>query len=209
MPSKEQDSSDTPQPPAHVFLFIDFDDLVRKTEKRLRNFIRRRIWNSEEVEDILQATFLEALRCQDKFRGQSAPETWLFGIAMNLIRSHMRKSLQWKKCSIESSDEVFTHFVEDPCDALIRQTILAHISMAFDRLSPEMRKTLFLIVEQGISYQNAAQQLGVPIGTIRSRLNRARQMLKAYIDHPPTFSAVSSLSKVVPSILLEDDSQEL
>lgn len=182
MSSKEQNLSDVSQPPTKVFLYIDFDELVKKTEKRLRNFIRRRIWNPDEVEDILQASFLEALRCQDKFRGHSAPETWLFGIAMNLMRSHMRRSLQWKEhCMNEMVEEVFTHFVEDPCDALIRQAALSHINMGFNRLSDDMRKTLFLIVEQGISYQEAANQLGVPIGTIRSRLNRARQMLKEYI----------------------------
>lgn len=201
MAPKKLDLSDIPQPPqspVNVFLFIDFDDLVRKTEKRLRSFIRRRIWNPDEVEDLLQASFLEALRSQGKFRGHSAPETWLFGIAMNLIRSHMRKSLQWKEYSTEMLEEVFTHFAEDPCDALIRQTVLAHLSMAFERLSPEMRKTLFLIVEQGVSYQEAAQELGIPIGTVRSRLNRARQMLREYIDRPTasnnatTFSSVSS-----------------
>jgi RNA polymerase sigma factor (sigma-70 family) len=195
MSPKKLDLSDipqSPQSPINVFLFIDFDDLVKKTEKRLRSFIRRRIWNPDEVEDLLQASFLEALRSQDKFRGHSAPETWLFGIAMNLIRSHMRKSIQWKEYATEIMlEEVFTHFAEDPCDALIRQTVLAHLSMAFERLSPEMRKTLLLIVEQGVSYQQAAQELGIPIGTVRSRLNRARQMLREYIDQPATFSSGS------------------
>lgn len=173
-----------------VLLAIDFDELAKNAGKRLRNFIRRRIWNPEEVEDIWQASFLEALRCRDKFRGGSAPETWLFGIAMNLMRSHMRKSLQWQQYNGgELFEEKEIGKCEDPCDIVMRQTALKHIGRAYELLPLDMRKTLFLVIEQGISYQEAALELGVPIGTIRSRLNRARQMLKDHLDHPPANAA--------------------
>lgn len=166
---------------------IDFDDLVKQTSKRLRNFIRRRIWNADEVEDILQTSFLEALRCRDKFRGGSAPETWLFGIAMNLMRSHMRKSLQRQQyySNAELLEEKALGKCEDPCDIVMRQTALYNVGLAYETLSRDMRQTLVLVVEQGVSYQDAAKELGVPIGTIRSRLNRARHILKEYVEHPP------------------------
>lgn len=187
MESTHKDLPDSTVLPNEFLLVIDFDDLAKRAGKRLRNFIRRRIWNPEEVEDIWQASFLEALRCRDKFRGGSAPETWLFGIAMNLMRSHMRKSLQWQQYNGgELFEEKEVGKCEDPCDIVMRQTALEHISHAYELLPLDMRKTLFLVIEQGISYQEAAIELGVPIGTVRSRLNRARQMLKDHIDRPPT-----------------------
>lgn len=183
----EPGDSDFIEPTDDDLPIIDFDDLVKQTSKRLRNFIRRRIWNADEVEDILQTSFLEALRCRDKFRGGSAPETWLFGIAMNLMRSHMRKSLQRQQyySNAELLEEKALGKCEDPCDIVMRQTALYNVGLAYDTLSRDMRQTLVLVVEQGVSYQDAAKELGVPIGTIRSRLNRARHILKEYVEHPP------------------------
>lgn len=183
----EPGDSDSTEPTDKDLPIIDFDDLVKQTSKRLRSFIRRRIWNADEVEDILQTSFLEALRCRDKFRGGSAPETWLFGIAMNLMRSHMRKSLQRQQyySNTELLEEKALGKCEDPCDIVMRQTALYNVGLAYDTLSRDMRQTLVLVVEQGVSYQDAAKELGVPIGTIRSRLNRARHILKEYVEHPP------------------------
>ncbi len=175
---------------------FDFNDLAKRTCKRLRNFIRQRIWNPEEVEDILQASYLEALRCRDKFRGGSAPETWLFGIAMNLVRSHVRKSLQRQKhySGNELLEEKIAGTCEDPCDIVMRQIALRQIGLAFDALPSDMQKTLFLVVEQGASYQEAADELGIPIGTVRSRLSRARQLLKECVEQPHAAITGPSLS---------------
>ena len=66
------------------------DALIRKHSRRLHSFVRRRIGNPADVEEVVQETCLEAVRCLDRFQGQSRPETWLFGIAMNLVRNHYK-----------------------------------------------------------------------------------------------------------------------
>lgn len=70
-----------------ITVTIDWTDVFKKNNKKLLNFIRKRVANYEDVEDIAQMTCLEVLRNSHKFIGASRPETWMFGIAINLIRN--------------------------------------------------------------------------------------------------------------------------
>jgi RNA polymerase sigma factor (sigma-70 family) len=145
---------------------MDIEQLIRNHETRLRNFVRRKISNESDVDDLLQDTYLEAFRCKEKFLGNSKPETWLFGIAVNLIFNHYRRT---KRClevpEAEDAPEPDGH-AEDPLDTVSRSFMLARIKSAVDDLAHEQRQVFALVVD-GSSYEQAASELGIPIGTVR------------------------------------------
>ncbi|TPG88478.1 sigma-70 family RNA polymerase sigma factor [Pseudomonas caspiana] len=146
---------------------------------KLRIFIKKRVMNLDDVEDILQATFLEALRNEHKFRYDSQPQTWLCGIALNLIRNHFRKL--YKQPFQESWEDREEQEISDGCDIGAQvddHRQLARVVRAIGSLPTTMQQVLRVSLEMDGNYQDTASSLGVPIGTVRSRLSRARERLK-------------------------------
>lgn len=158
---------------------LDLGSLARSSEKKLRCFINKRVFNQADVDDLMQMTYMEAWRNQHKFIGASKPETWLFGIATNLVSNHF-KSLYRRPQSmaLEESGIDTLEQGRDPSRVSEHHDLLERTLAAMDGLSADMRAVIDLLVDSDISYQNAADQLGVPIGTVRSRLARARGHLK-------------------------------
>ncbi|MFJ4192612.1 MULTISPECIES: RNA polymerase sigma factor [Pseudomonas] len=158
---------------------LDLGGLARSSERKLRCFINKRVFNQADVDDLMQMTYLEAWRNQHKFAGASRPETWLFGIASNLVSNHFKSLYSRPQCAVleESGIESLEHG-HDPSHVSEHQRLLSRAVEAIDGLSVDMRAVIDLLVDSDISYQDAAVQLGVPIGTVRSRLARARGQLK-------------------------------
>lgn len=158
-----------------------FAQLTQRQIEKLQSFIQKRVMNREDAEDILQQTFAEALHAESSFLQQCKLETWLCGIALNLIRNHFRKlyrrplhiEFQEQLAHTDSGQDVFA-YVE--CSQDLRRTV-----EAIAVLPPAMRHTLEVTVQTDGSYQDAADALGVPIGTVRSRLSRARIQLRDYL----------------------------
>ncbi|UZE25661.1 RNA polymerase sigma factor [Pseudomonas sp. B21-056] len=149
----------------------------------LRAFIQKRVMNPDDVDDLLQCVLLEALRSEHKFQHASKPQTWLCGIALNLIRNHFRK--MYRQPFQESwEDEV--HSEQDGHGDIGHQVDghrqLARVIQAIGCLPPNMQKVLEACLEMNGNYQDTASSLGVPIGTVRSRLSRARVQLKQHVD---------------------------
>jgi RNA polymerase sigma factor (sigma-70 family) len=157
---------------------VNWGELAKNCEQKLRRFIRKRVMNQDDAEDLMQMTYLEALRNQHKFFGTSKPETWLFGIAVNLVRNHFKNLYGQPQCS--DLDEVIglLEYDGDPSVLAEQQHALARTAEAIEALPTDMRTLLDLIVETDLSYQDAALALGIPVGTVRSRLSRAREQLK-------------------------------
>lgn len=157
---------------------VDWGDLAKRCEQKLRRFIRKRVMNQDDADDLMQMTYLEALRNQHKFAGTSRPETWLFGIAVNLVRNHFKTLYSQPKCG--DLDEVIglLEYEGDPSALTEQQHALARTADAIEALPANMRTLLDLIVETDLSYQDAALALGIPVGTVRSRLSRTREQLK-------------------------------
>lgn len=158
---------------------LDVAGLARNSAKKLRGFISKRVFNQADVDDLMQMTYLEAWRNQHKYQGHSRPETWLFGIAANLVRNHF-KTLYNQPQPTELTDLDLEHLEQghDPSQVSDHQRILGRTLQAIDELSSDMRTVIQLVVDSDISYQDAARHLAVPIGTVRSRLARARGQLK-------------------------------
>lgn len=153
--------------------------LLKKHSRRLYSFVRRRVRNPADVEDLVQETCVEALRCLSRFQGHSRPETWLFGIAMNLVRSHYKTTRAHDVFDYAEENEDEKHpIAEDTLDTVERYQMLARVDAVLKELPEDTRQLLQLVFDDNCSYEEAAEILGIPLGTVRSRLSRARALIK-------------------------------
>jgi RNA polymerase sigma-70 factor, ECF subfamily len=140
---------------------------------RLRRFALSLCGSSHEAEDLVQSAIERALRNQEKWRVGSRLDSWMFRIVQNLwldeVSAHRRRTA--------SIDLIMDMPGEDGRTTLDARAQLAEVRMALQSLPTEHRVTLALIVVDGMSYQEAAATLGVPIGTIMSRISRGRALL--------------------------------
>lgn len=171
----------TPDNPNHPPLTpTDLSRLVRQYGARLRNFIRRRVGNAADVDDLVQDTCLEALRCLHRYQGHSRPETWLFGIAMNLVRGHYKRAryqpiLEEEEAGLEAQEDLS----EDPLDTLARYQEIERMHSLVGELPEASSSVLTLVFDERLTYEQAADRLQIPVGTVRSRIARARALLKS------------------------------
>ncbi|HEX5486717.1 MULTISPECIES: RNA polymerase sigma factor [Limnobacter] len=161
----------------------DFELLMAKQEKRLKNFITKHFRDESAVEDLFQQTLIEAYCSWDNFRGDSKRETWLFGIALNIIRNVARRSPQYRfNFTTDESLELEQAEGADPIQICMKNEFSVSLDTAIDKLPTDLKDTLMLVVKHGNSYQEAADLLGIPIGTVRSRISRSRAQLKFIYD---------------------------
>ena len=161
-------------PPAPTLL-----DLTPDLQKKLKAFIHTRVLNPEDAEDIFQLTCLEAWRNKDRFNGQATFSTWMCGIAQNLIRSHFRR-LYARPVHCEF-DEMFCQEQDRARDLDGQFEVHRRLELtliAINQLPAEMRNTLYASLKSGGNYRDTARALEIPIGTVRSRISRAREQLK-------------------------------
>lgn len=160
----------------------DLERLIRTHASRLSNFVRRRVGNSADVEDLVQETYLEAVRCLDRYQGQSRPETWLFGIALNLMRNYHKRACQ--RNYVELSDEMMFEGGADPVEMVEHRELIDRIVQASGSMQDETLLMLELVIDDCLSYEDAAAILKIPVGTLRSRLSRVRTQLRKSISQP-------------------------
>ncbi|MBV4368590.1 RNA polymerase sigma factor [Erwinia sp. BNK-24-b] len=160
-----------------------WQEILCQQNRKLHNFIRKRVSNREDVEDIAQMTCVEVLRNSHKFLGASRPETWLFGIAANLIRNYY-KTHQNRFLFDSINEENVLELVQecDPSDIIANDQLLGVMAASIDRLPEETRRMLTILVERNGSYQDVATSLNIPLGTVKSRLSRVRETLKSTIS---------------------------
>lgn len=168
---------------------LEFDVLVTRDGKYVKNFIGRKLNNKEDAEDVYQITLLESFRSYKNFRGESRSRTWLCGVANNVLRNYIRKNSQktvYLSDDIEAladmTDDIFEHRSGpylNP-DACYEYTELAEsASDAIEKLPNKMREVFKTVVRDGLSYENASLRHKIPVGTVRSRVSRAREAVKA------------------------------
>lgn len=167
-----------------------FDELVRLYERRIFNFALRLSGNHHDAEDITVETFIRVFNAIANFRGDATFSTWLFRIAHNVFldmrkkeRAHPHTSLQ---DVLELDESEVTRQVEDPAPLPERLAEDAELSQilrrAIDEL-PDYQKTMVLLYHtQNKSYEEIAEIMHLPIGTVKSRLNRARIALKSKLE---------------------------
>ena len=157
-----------------------FRHLMSGHRARLHRFVLRHIGQLDDAEDIAQQAFMEAARTIERFRGESELSTWLYGIAMNLVRNYLNRAPH-RVHRFESDESLATMYSADgdPGDIVSRQQTLQRLSESMAQLPVEMREVLSLVAIEETAYEDAAALLSVPVGTVRSRLSRARAALRA------------------------------
>lgn len=164
-----------------------FGKLVSRYQDRLYNTIYRLVDHAEDAQDIVQDAFVSAYQSLKSFKGDSQFFTWLYRIAVNTAISAKRKQrqplpIQVGRTGDEGIDPVDPSEGNRPDHALERADEGRRIQAALQRLSPEHRAVLILKDMEGQKYEEMAEILGVPIGTVRSRLHRARLELRELLN---------------------------
>ena len=135
-----------------------------------------RIVGRQDADDLTQQVFLQLFRKLDQFGGGSKLETWLYRLATNEALQHLRRK---KRHAVQSL--VAEPSASDP-NRLMELEKVQMLELALSRIDPELRAIISLKEEQGLSYRDIAESIGIPQGTVGSRLNRARQELRAHLE---------------------------
>jgi RNA polymerase sigma-70 factor (ECF subfamily) len=160
-----------------------FEKIVDRHKNRLFNFVCRFVGDRETAEDIVQETFLRAFRRRREYRAIANFSTWLFTIAGNLAKSELRRRKRWRFLSLNWDEETETG-IDIPDESqrpdTVTETSLAdhQIQEAIESLPANYRKVVLLRDVEGLSYQEIAEIVGRPVGTVKSRVNRARLRLQ-------------------------------
>jgi RNA polymerase sigma-70 factor (ECF subfamily) len=167
-----------------------FDEIVERYQHKIYGYVKRLVGNETDAEDITQEVFLKALNSLHRFREESSLQTWLFRIATNLCRdAHRRRQREkgwlslWRQADEQSETEE-GGIVDPPDDRfnpeklLLREELGAMLSKAMEQLPLAMREVLILHDVEQMPYEEIAQALGVPLGTVKSRLFHARARLR-------------------------------
>ncbi|MCC4794855.1 RNA polymerase subunit sigma [Vibrio splendidus] len=161
----------------------DVATLFIEHNEQLRRFIMKYAHNVDLVDDIAQSTYLEALKSWQQFRGQAKRKTWLFGIAYNLVRNQNR--INYKQpyhVPIDNLPSQISHDSSELQDKVNSMRILQRCPTQIDSMPSDMKKVFSYVVVEGLSYEETAIELNIAIGTVRSRLSRARDWLKISLD---------------------------
>lgn len=162
-----------------------FDLLVLKYQRRIMRLLARMISDPAEVEDVAQETFIKAYRALPQFRGDSNFYTWLYRIAINSARNWQvangRRPLLLNEYQNEDG-ETFSALdtltdINTPESELVSRQVARAVKTAINELAPELRTAILLREIEGLSYEDIAQTMDCPIGTVRSRIFRAREAI--------------------------------
>jgi RNA polymerase sigma-70 factor, ECF subfamily len=157
-----------------------FAVLIRHYDAGLRALAYRLLGDRDRMDDALQEAYVRAFRALPRFRGASGLGTWLYRIAYNACLDELERTRRLHDLSLEEAPEP-----SDPRpDVAESISARAELADALAQLAPHDRAAVLLVDAQGFDYQGAAEVLGVPAGTIASRLNRARAALRRALGNP-------------------------
>jgi RNA polymerase sigma-70 factor (ECF subfamily) len=164
-----------------------FDALVLKYQHKLVKLVMRYVRNPAEAEDIAQEAFIKAYRALPQFRGDSAFYTWLYRIAINTAKnavvSRDRSPIEYNiDRSSTDSDESYDmqgrmKDSETPEGLVLTDEIRSTVNAAIDALPEDLRTAIVLRELEGLSYEEIAAAMACPVGTVRSRIFRAREAI--------------------------------
>lgn len=162
-----------------------FELLVAKYQRRLGRLISRFVRDSAEVEDVTQEAFIKAYRALPGFRGESAFYTWLYRIGINTAKNYLlalgRRAPTTTQFDAEESEEfedaALLHEVSTPENELMSKQVVEVVNSSLQQLPDDLRTALTLREIEGLSYEEIAEVMNCPIGTVRSRIFRAREAI--------------------------------
>jgi RNA polymerase sigma-70 factor (ECF subfamily) len=169
-----------------------FELLVVKYQRRVQRLIGRMVRDVDLVEDIAQETFIRAYRALHQFRGEAQFYTWLYRIAVNTAKKFLldlKRNPTLSDSALKSDDEGDETFWrgnepiadETPDTVLAAKEIATAVNRALEALPEELRQAITLREIEGLSYEDISEAMNCPIGTVRSRIFRAREAISAKV----------------------------
>lgn len=162
-----------------------FEELLDQYEARVYRLALRYTGSTPDAEDLTQEIFLGIYRNIGDFRGASRLSTWIYRVAVNHCLEHRRKKRLDTVPHNEEIDMPSVDWRDDPVQVATRQELATQVETALERLSPLHRDVILLHEMQGLTYQECAEALKVPVGTVKSRLSNAfvrlRELLGGYV----------------------------
>jgi len=165
-----------------------FDTLIQKYESRIIKLVNRYVNDPSESLDISQESFLKAYRALGNFRGESAFYTWLYRIAINTAKSHIvSKNRRIIEADLELVDIEKTSIKTGikyylvPEKRILEDEVEKEVNDIIQKLPKELRTAITLREIEGLTYEEIAQVMACPIGTVRSRIFRAREMIERHM----------------------------
>ena len=166
-----------------------FDLLMLKYQHRIAKLIARYVQEPADVLDVAQEAFMKAYRAIPKFRGDSAFYTWMYRIAINTAKNHLAAQARRPRDSgVDVTDaEQFDGVVElketaTPEGLALTEEIQHTVAAAIDALPEDLKVAVSLRELEGLSYEDIARVMECPVGTVRSRIFRAREAINARLD---------------------------
>lgn len=162
-----------------------FDLLVVKYQRKIFRLLSRLIRDSAEIEDVAQEAFVKAYRALPNFRGDSAFYTWLYRIAINTAKNYLVSQGRRAPTSTQADIEDAETFddgdqlrdLNTPDSMLVTKQVGEAVNRAIDQLPEDLRTAIVLRELEGLSYEEIAESMRCPIGTVRSRIFRAREAI--------------------------------
>jgi RNA polymerase sigma-70 factor, ECF subfamily len=162
-----------------------FGILVEKYHKKLTRLLARMVRDQSEIEDIVQDSFIKAYRAINNFRGDSAFYTWLYRIGINTAKNHLVSLGRRPKAMNDVEIEDVENFedgqelrnLETPENSMMTKEIATTVNDTIESLPDELKEAISLREMDGLSYEEIAELMQCPIGTVRSRIFRAREAI--------------------------------
>jgi len=178
---------------------INTDQITRLAKDefaRLKRFLSRFERNEDDLDDIIQDTFVEALSSGDRAQIRDSVRAWVYGVAANVARHHVAKRVKMGTITVSlhsllddeaTADALTERFLQSgdehcPCRIAELSEVSMRLSSAISKMPADLRGAFDLACIQEIPYQQVAVTLSVPIGTVRSRVHRARTLLRQSIN---------------------------
>lgn len=170
-----------------------FNEMVSRYWDRIYGMVHQLLRNPQDAEEVTQDAFIRAHRGLVNFRGDAAFSTWLYQIATNLARNRYWYWWRRKRDKTVSFDqpvsddnntplsEVFATEMETPGDITVTQELVDHIAVGMEKISAKHREILILRNIKNMAYEEIAEVLGISVGTVKSRIARARESLREAI----------------------------
>lgn len=165
-----------------------FDVLVLKYEQKIVNLVMRYVRDQEQALDITQEAFIKAYRALPRFRGDSAFYTWLYRIAVNTAKNYLaaqRRRPADVELDLQDPEQYGLHArlkeTDTPEGVTLSQELRATLEKAIASLPDDLRTAIILRELDGMSYEEIAQTMDCPVGTVRSRIFRARDAIASKV----------------------------
>jgi RNA polymerase sigma-70 factor (ECF subfamily) len=154
----------------------DFNGMVADHGPAMYRLAYRLVGDRHEAEDLVQEAFRSAWKSRNLFRAEGGCRAWLASILRRRVADHWRRP---RPPAVVADDQRLE--IETPADDPCRDELTDEMQRALNRLPPELKETLILVVVAELTHQEASEMLGVPLGTVLSRVSRARNRLREYL----------------------------